>query len=256
MNFIINPLLQLLLAFYHFFGDNLGWGILAFTLVFKVILIPFTIPTIKSQKKIQSLKPEMDKLKAKYGADKVKLQQEQMKLYQENNINPLAGCIPQLLQIVMVFILYQVMLRFIHNQVDGVQISTMFFGVDLAMPDKTYILPIISGVTQMILSLMILPGAESHDLVPNNSKKKKIIEANKKEEGTMEMAETMQKQMIFVLPVVTTVAALQFPSGLVMYWVATTVFAIVQQWIVSGPGGLTLYLNKVINKLMPKKETV
>jgi membrane protein insertase Oxa1/YidC/SpoIIIJ len=148
------------------------------------------------------------------------------------------------------------MLRFIHNQVDGVQISTMFFGVDLAMPDKTYILPIISGVTQMILSLMILPGAESHDLVPNNSKKKKIIEANKKEEGTMEMAETMQKQMIFVLPVVTTVAALQFPSGLVMYWVATTVFAIVQQWIVSGPGGLTLYLNKVINKLMPKKETV
>lgn len=254
MNFIIDPLLKFLLVFYNFFGGNLGWAILSFTMLLRAILIPFTLPTMKSQKKIQALKPEMDKLKAKYGSDKVKLQQAQMKLYQENKINPLAGCVPQILQFIVLIALYQVLLKFLHNQIDGTTINTMFFGLDLAKPDKTYIIPLLSGVTQMVLSLMILPGVESHDLVPNNSKKKKIVELNKKEEGTMEMAETMQKQMIFVLPVVTTIAALQFPSGLAMYWVATTVFSIVQQWIVSGPGGLTLYINKVINKLMPKKE--
>ncbi len=251
LNFLTNPLLQFLLILYKFLGGNLGWALLAFTVILRAVLIPFTIPTLKSQKKIQAIKPELDALKAQYGHDKALLQQEQMKLYQKHKINPLGGCIPQILQFVVLIALYQVLLVFLHNQVHGEVINTMFFGFDLAKPDSTRILPIIAGLTQLVLALMILPGTEQHAIVPAAKKPtKKTKQIVKKEGDTLEMAETMQKQMVFVLPIVTTFAALQFPSGLAMYWVVTTVFSIAQQWVISGPGGLFTY----VKKILPKKE--
>jgi len=239
-----------LLILYRLFGDNFGFAVLGFTLILRTALIPFTIPTLKSQKKIQSLKPQLDAIKKKYGADKARLQQEQMKLYKQNNVNPLGGCLPSVLQFIVLIALYQVLNKFLHNQVPNIQISTMFFGIDLAKPDTTHILPILSGVMQLVLSLMILPGAESHEVPVGKTKSVVVKKEAKKEEDTLEMAESMQRQMVFVLPVVTTFAALQFPAGLAMYWVATTLYSIVQQWIVSGPGGLIT----TVKKLLPKKE--
>lgn len=252
MNILIDPLLQFLLLLYRFFGGNFGFALLVFTVILRIALIPFTNPTIKSQKKIQSLKPELDKLKKQFGKDRTRLQQEQMKLYKQHKVNPLGGCLPSILQFIVLIALYQVLTKFLQNQVDGVQINTMFFGLDLAKPDKSYVLPLLSGVTQLILSLMILPGAETHAIpVEKHAKSKKVKEEAEKQGDTLEMAETMQRQMIFVLPVVTTFAALQFPSGLALYWVVTTVFSIGQQWIVSGPGGLAIQLKKILPK---KKE--
>ncbi|HKY74010.1 MAG TPA: YidC/Oxa1 family membrane protein insertase [Patescibacteria group bacterium] len=246
MNFLTAPLLQFLLFLYKMIGD-FGGAIIIFTLILRFVLAPLSVPAIKSQKKMQKLKPELDKLKKLHGTDKTKLQQEQLKLYQLHKINPAAGCLPYILQFVVLIALYQVLNDFLHTkEVGGTAINTMFLGLDLSKPDRTFILPILSGVSQLALSLMVLPGAESHDLIPDNAKTKKLQVANKKEEDTQEMAESMQKQMVFMMPVVTGIAALNFPAGLAMYWVVSTLFSIVQQWILSGPGGLFLYTRNAL----------
>lgn len=246
MNFLTAPLLQFLLFLYKMIGD-FGGAIIIFTLILRFALAPLSVPAIKSQKKMQQLKPELDKLKKLHGADKTKLQQEQVKLYQQHKINPAAGCLPYLLQFVALIALYQVLNTFLNTkEVAGAAINTMFLGLDLAKPDRTFILPVLSGISQLFLSLMVLPGTESHDLIPDNAKSKKLQEANKKESDTQEMAESMQKQMVFMMPVVTGIAALNFPAGLAMYWVVSTLFSIVQQWILSGPGGLFLYTRNAL----------
>jgi YidC/Oxa1 family membrane protein insertase len=171
-----------------------------------------------------------------------------MKLFQKHNVNPAAGCLPNILQIAMLFALYSVLNTFLNTKdIGGVTINTMFLGLDLSKPDHTFIWPVLAGVSQLILSLMVLPGAESHNLVPDNAKTKKLKEANKKEEDVQDMAESMQKQMVFMMPVITGIAAVRFPAGLAMYWVVSTVFSIAQQWIISGPGGLLLYSKQALS---------
>jgi len=252
MNVLTQPLFQFLLFLYTVTG-NFGLAIIGFTLVIRSILVPFSVPALKSQKKMQQLKPKLDALKKKHGKDSKTLQQEQLKLYQQNNINPLGGCLPYLLQIVVLIALYSVLNNFLTTkEFNGVQIQTMFLGLDLAKPDHTYILPILAGITQLFLSVMILPGAEKHDLVPNQSKSKKVQKENKKEGQTLEMAETMQKQMVFMMPAITAFMAARFPAGLALYWVVTTVFSVVQQYIVTGPGGITDYWAKA-KQLFAKK---
>lgn len=116
--------------------------------------------------------------------------------------------------------------------------------MNLEQPDTTFILPVVAGVTQFLLSLMIIPGGEVRDIVPNDSKSKKVQKENEKEEDMAEMAASMQKQMIFIMPFMTVVIATQFPSGLAVYWVATTLFSIGQQLAISGPGGLVTYYQR------------
>lgn len=246
--YLLTPLFEFLKVLYIFTG-NFGFAIILFTLILRFILVPLSVPMITSQKKIRDLKPEMDKLKKKHGSDQKKLQAAQMELYKTHNINPLAGCIPQLLQIVVIFALYSVLQGFVTRATAaGISVQTMFFGLDLAKTDPTYIIPILAGVSQLFLSLMLLPGAEHHDIIPDNVTDKALIKENKKETDSQEMAEAMQKQMIFVMPFMTAFFALRFPAGLGLYWIVTTLFSIGQQWVLSGPGGLTLIVEKFRKK--------
>lgn len=238
----------ILIELYKITGD-LGVSIIALTFILRSILVPLTLPSLKSQQKMKEMKPEIDKLKKKY-KDKKVLQQKQLELYQKYNVNPLAGCIPQLVQLGVLIFLYQALISFLNNTThQGIEINTAFFWMDLALPDPKFILPILAAGSQFILSLMLAPGAEVRDIVPNDSKLKKVKEANEKEEDTAEMAQSMQKQMMFIMPIMTGFIALKFPSGLALYWVASTVFSVIQQYFVSGPGGLTLYANRFLGKI-------
>lgn len=245
MTIITSTLLTILLWLQGLTG-NLGWSIIAFTLLIRGVLLPLTLPSLKAMKKMQKLQPEIKKLKQKHGKDNQAFQKAQMELYQKYNVNPLAGCIPQIAQLVVLIGLYRVLTDFLHNpELNGAQINTWFFGLNLGQPDPRYILPVLAGITQLVLSLMISPGAETPDIVPNDSKNKKVQVENKKEEDFAEMASTMQKQMLFMMPIMTGVIALRFPSGLALYWVISTVFSIIQQYFVSGWGGLTLYIQRL-----------
>jgi YidC/Oxa1 family membrane protein insertase len=238
----------ILIELYKITGD-LGVSIIALTFILRSILVPLTLPSLKSQQKMKEMKPEIDKLKKKF-KDKKVLQQKQLELYQKYNVNPLAGCIPQLVQLGVLIFLYQALISFLGNTThQGIEINTTFFWMDLALPDPKFVLPILAAGSQFILSLMLAPGAEVRDIVPNDSKLKKVKEANEKEEDTAEMAQTMQKQMMFIMPIMTGFIALKFPSGLALYWVASTVFSVIQQYFVSGPGGLTLYAQRFLGKI-------
>lgn len=250
---IFNPIkdftIQILFQLYQVTG-NLGIAIIVLTILIRFLLVPLSLGSLRSQKKIQDLKPEIDKLKKQHGKDKVKLQQAQMELYKKYNINPLAGCLPYLVQIVLLIILYQVLHQFIgQTEMNGVSINPHFYWLDLSKPDPLHVLPVLAGVTQFILSLMISPGAEVKDVVPNDSKKKAVQKANEKEEDFAEMAASMQKQMLFMMPIMTGFIAWRFQSGLALYWVITTIFSVVQQYYISGWGGLISYWKLALVKI-------
>lgn len=229
---------QVLTFLYQLFGGNLGLSIIAITLITKIVLLPLVIPSMKSAKKMQDLKPALDKLKQKY-KDKKELQSAQMSLYKEQGINPAAGCLPQIIQILVLISLYQVFLDFIKQpSIGGLVMNSKFLYLDLTRPDFTRILPILAGVTQFIFSLMMQSGVESHVQNP-----KKNID-KKKEEDSLEMAASMQQQMLYMMPIMTVVISLNFQSGLVLYWVISTIFSIVQQYYFSGIGGLRPILSK------------
>ncbi len=242
ISFFIGILTQL-----YTLTGNLGLAIIAFTLLVRFLLLPLTLPSLKAQKKIMALQPELKKLKTKHGDNKEALQKAQMELYKQYNVNPLAGCLPQLVQLGLLIVLYQALIRFLgQGVINGVAVQTHFAWLNLAQPDHWYIMPILAAVTQLILSLMIAPATEVRDVVPNQSKNAKVQAANKKEEDMADMAATMQQQMIFIMPVMIGISALRFPSGLALYWVVTTVFSIVQQWALSGPGGLVSYAQRAL----------
>jgi len=225
---------------------SLGWSLIAFTVILRSLLLPLTLPSLKAAHKMKEMQPHIKKLKEKYGTDKAGLQKAQLELFKKYNVNPLAGCVPQLVQIGILITLYRVLINFFHDpMLNGSVVETTFFWLDLTAPDKTYILPVLAAVTQFILSIMIAPGAEKEDRVPNDSKNKKVQKQNEKEEDFAEMAANMQQQMVFLMPIMTGVIALQFPSGLAVYWVATTVFSIIQQYYISGWGGLKLYYQRI-----------
>jgi len=238
---IQNYFFDFILLIYGLIGD-LGITIIVLTLLIRFILLPITHSSMKDAQKIKELQPEVEKLKIKHKGDSQALQAAQVELYKKYNVNPFAGCLPQIVQLVVLIFLYQTLVEFLaQSEVHGVQINPNFLWLNLGKPDPLYIIPFFAFLTQMFLSLMIVPGGEVRDVVPNNSKKKKLKEENKKEENMAEMAATMQKQMLFIMPVMTGVIALQFPSGLGVYWVVTTLFSIGQQYYLSGWGGVVSY---------------
>jgi YidC/Oxa1 family membrane protein insertase len=238
------------LSFLFVLTGNLGLAIIVFTLLVRAVLLPLTLPSLRAANRMKELQPEVKELKTKFGKDKKGFQQAQMELYKKYNVNPLAGCLPQLLQLAILIFLYQAMMAFLNDpQANGLAIDPSFLWLDLRVPDALYILPVVTALTQLVHSVMIAPGAEKRDIVPNKSKKKVVQEENKKEEDFAEMAAGMQQQMLYILPVFTGVIALQFPSGLVLYWVTTTVFGIAQQYYLSGWGGLAIYSRRLLTLL-------
>ena len=122
---------------------------------------------------------------------------------------------------------------------DGTSINLQFLWFNLSQPDPVYLLPVLAGVSQLIFSFVMKTGLESHVNAPKNKKK------HQQEEDKLEMAQTIQQQMLYTMPLMTTIIALRFPSGLALYWVVSTVFSLIQQILVSGYGGLIPILRKL-----------
>lgn len=245
---ISNLVFQILLQLYQVTG-NLGLAIISFTLLLRLLLFPLSHRSLHMQKEMRKLQPELNKLKKRH-TDPKKLQQAQMDLYKNYNVNPLSGCLPQIVQLVLLIFLYHIFVNFLGQEtIHGVVVSPQFLWLDLRLPDKTLILPVVVALSQLLFSVMVLPGGETIDVVPNDSKQKKIKQANKKEEDMADMAQSMQKQMLFVMPVMTGFFAARFPSGLALYWLISTLASMVQQFSVSGWGGLMVYTQRIWNSL-------
>jgi len=256
MNLLIAPFVNALFGFYYWLG-NFGWAIVLVTLVIRLILLPLLWPSLKSAKKIRDVQPKLNKLKEKYGTNKQALAQAQMALYKEEGINPLSGCLPQILQIVVLLVFFSAFnlvtgfsgsgkkgsVEEINAQLissfkieEGFDFDLNFLGSDLSMsPSKIFsqgisvdlVLPLIlllgSGVLQFLSAKMMMPAAKIGETVAEKTKKDKEDD----------MMSAMRTQSLYMMPAMTILIGWNFSMGLLLYWFTTSALMMGQQVLVN-----------------------
>ncbi len=220
---------------------SFGLGVVVFTILLRLILLPISLSSLRVSKKMTDVAPKLSELKKKHAKDPKALQQAQLNLYKEHNINPASGCLPQIVQLVVLIFLWQAFLNLFKLnqggliQVNGTTLNPVFYWSDLTKPDGLYVWPILAGASQLLLSLMMMPKKVT-------SKTPVPVKNNNKKPDQPDFADTMmgmQKQMLIIMPVMTTFIGISLPAGLSMYWFITTIVSILQQWYVSGWGVLS-----------------
>jgi YidC/Oxa1 family membrane protein insertase len=197
-NILAQPLFMVLTFFYGF-TKNYGISIILLTVLIKILFWPLTHKSYSSMKSMQKLQPEMQKLREKYKNDKERLNKEMMSLYKTHSVNPLGGCLPMIVQIPVFFALYKVLLDSIALR----HAPFAFWLTDLSAKDPYYITPILMGVTMFVQQKM-----------------------------TPSTADPMQAKIFMMMPIIFTFMFLNFPSGLVIYWLVNNLLTILQQYFI------------------------
>ena len=195
--FIAKPLLVILKFFYKY-THNYGIAIIILTILIKVLFHPLTKKQYESMRHMQKIQPKMKEIREKFKDDKERMNKEVMDLYRTHKINPLGGCWPMLLQIPVFFALYRALLSSIEMR----HAPFAFWIQDLSAKDPCYITPIIMGAT-MFLQQKMTPAAGD----PN------------------------QQKMMMFMPLIFMFMFMNFPSGLVLYWLVNNVLTIGQQFV-------------------------
>ena len=198
----IARMLVRVLNFFYKYVHNYGVAIIIVTIIIKILLLPLTQKSYKSMKAMQALQPEIKLLREQHGNDKNLINQKMMELYKKHKVNPASGCLPLLLQLPIFIAFYRALYVSIEMR------HTPFFGwiQDLSAPDPYYITPILMGAT-MVLTQKMTPTS----------------------------ADPMQAKMMMAMPVVFTFLFLNFPSGLVIYWLINNILTIFQQLYINRP---------------------
>jgi len=258
---LLQPLANGLIAFYKLLGGNMGLAIIAFSFFLRIVLSPLTKPYMESMKKMKALAPNLEKLKAKYSGDKTGLAKAQADFYKEKGVNPGAGCLPYLLQIVVLIAFFNVFTRTLASNGDlvirfnellytplkfaeGAVINTKFLYFDVTSPDVFKIeglpfpLPgpvlLLAAIVQFFSAKMMMPFVEAE---------KKI--AKKTKGATDDLQVAMQSSTIYTFPLFTIIFGMRFASGLALYWLMFSLSQAYQQYRSSGWGGTTPWLRKL-----------
>lgn len=234
---LYKPLFNAMVFFYNVIpGQDIGVAIILLTILVRIIFYPINNKAIKSQKALQAIQPEMKKIQRKYKENKEKQAKKMMELYQKHKVNPLSGCLPILLQFPILIALYQVFINgfkdeslsilypFIYNP--G-HLNAISFGI-VNLSETNIFLALFAAIMQYFQSKALMGNKKKEDSENQEGNKEKTAE-----EKTQDFAQSMTKQMIYILPVITFVFAMSFPSGLALYWAVTALFAIFQQSIVA-----------------------
>jgi YidC/Oxa1 family membrane protein insertase len=201
--FIAVPLLWGLRFLYRFI-PNYGVCIILLTGIVKLVTAPLTQTSFKSMKAMQKLQPEMQKLRERYKDDQPTLQKEVMELYKRHRVNPVSGCLPMLLQLPIFVGLYNALMHAIELR----HAPFMLWINDLSAPDRLTV----GGIG--IPVLVILMGASM------------LLQ----QWMTPQQGDPAQQRMMMIMPVVFTFISINFPSGLVLYWLVNNVLTMAQQW--------------------------
>lgn len=262
---LIQPLANGLILFYKILGNNLGLAIIGFSVFLRFALNPLTKPYMKSMKKIKEAEPQLNKLKEKYKDDKKGLVKAQADFYKEKGINPGAGCLPYLLQIVVLIALFNVFTKvlipgggvekvneYLYSPIKFAEketINTDFLYLkgpehNLAKPDviKNIGLPVPLPGPILILAA-VLQLLSSMIMAPMVTLEQKMAAKTKKKEDDMQTA--MQKSTMYTFPLFTIIFGMSFSSGLALYWAVFSAFQLIQQYQTSGWGGLTPWIEKL-----------
>ncbi len=200
---------QFLLWLAKLLGNNYGWTIIVFTIIVRIILLPLNAISIRSSSKMQQIQPQITELRKKYpGRDtesRQLLSQETNKLYKEAGVNPYTGCLPLLIQLPVMYALYQAIWRTPELQ------NGHFLWMDLGKPDPYYVMPILAMIFTFISTYI---GQMS---TPQSSQS------------------WMTKMMTYGMAVMVGVMAIGFQSAITLYWVISNLFQAVQTFILQNP---------------------
>ncbi len=206
-------------------GHDFGLAIIVLTVAIRIMLSPLTVKTIKSQKALSSVNSQVKEIKEKFKHDKAAQSAEIMKLYKDNNINPLAGCLPLIIQLPILIGLYRAFIAgfkpeslsmlysFVSNPGHIEKISLGFIDITA----KNHILAILSGISQFFQ-------------LKTNSANASVGDPN-------DQAQALNKQMLYFFPVMIIIIGWNLPAGLVIYWLTTTAFSILEQMYIKRKHG-------------------
>jgi YidC/Oxa1 family membrane protein insertase len=221
--------MNMLIVLTHYLFSSFGLAIIALTIVVNILMYPLTKKQLHATQAMQSLQPKLSELQKKYGKDRQRLAQEQMRLYKESGVNP-AGCLmPMLIQLPIWIALYQSIIRvlawtpedflglsrYLYSwQVvySSLPLADGFLWFNLAVPDA--VLAVLVTVTMWIQQKMVTP--------PSTDPKQ----------------QSMSRMMLWTMPLMFGLLALSFPSGLALFWVTSGVIRILMQYFATGWGGV------------------
>jgi len=235
---IYRPLFNLLVFIYDVVpGQDIGVAIILLTILVRLALYKVNGKAIKGQRELQEVQPEIREIQRKYKDDKEKQARELMAVYQKHKISPFSGCLPLLIQFPIIIALYHVFL----NGFKDVSLDTLYafvpnpghlnavsFGgiIDLAVPSVA--LALIASALQYYQTKGLMDVAAKKQA----EQPKKVDEEMTQEEKMQEIAQSISKNMMYTMPVITFLFGMTLPSGLALYWSVTTLFAIVQQYFI------------------------
>jgi YidC/Oxa1 family membrane protein insertase len=234
---LLRPILNALLLLYSVFGHNYALALVVLTVVLRLATQPLMASQMKMTKKMNELQPRLKELEKKYGQDKERLAQEQMKIYKEHGVNPMGGCLPMLAQFPLWIALYNAItqtlgrtpaqLLSLSKHIYGfgvfsglyqlVPLASKFLWLDLGRPDPFYIIPILTALTMWLSQKMMTP-ATSGDA----------------DSQSAQLSQTMQLTM----PVMFGIITVNVASGLGLYFLISNVVSMVMQYFTTGWGGL------------------
>lgn len=220
--FLTKPIFNLLIFLYDVIpGNDLGVAIIGLTVLIKAILFPLSHQSIKNQKALQELQPKIEEIKKKFKDNKEAQAREMMELYKREKVNPLSSCLPLLVQLPFLIAVFHVFNSGLNTQSldmlysfvpKPTELNTWTLGfLDLAK--SNYVLAFLTGAAQFWQTKMLI-----HTKQPK-------VEGSKDEN----MMASMNKQMMYFMPIITVVISVSLPSGLVLYWFVTTLLTILQQ---------------------------
>jgi YidC/Oxa1 family membrane protein insertase len=243
MDAITQPMLNALLWLYYWLGNQFGLAIIVFTVVVRLLMTPLMLPQQRSAKKMQEIQPQLQALQKKYGKDREKLSQEQMKLYKEAGVNPMGGCLPMLIQFPIWIGLYRSIMEALgHSPLQilalsqtiynipafrvlwtTVPLNRYFLGMDLSLTPQqlqglTYALPVLVAFTSWLQTKMTTPAGSS-DSQPAG----------------------MSQSMTMMMPLMFGFFSLNFSTGLSFYFIVSNIIGIITQGFVSGWSGLLFW---------------
>lgn len=186
-------------TFATWFNGEYGLSVLVMVLIVRTLILPLTLKQVRSSKAMQAIQPEIQKIREKYKDQPEKVQMETMKLFQENKVNPMAGCLPLIVQMPIFIALYHSI--YYNNLLRDHE----FLWLQLGQPDKLFILPVLAAATTYFQTKMMMKMNPSPQM------------------GMMQF-------MLFVYPILIFVMSFQFPSALPLYWFYSNLYTIVQNY--------------------------
>jgi YidC/Oxa1 family membrane protein insertase len=270
LSWVFTPVFQAIflgLAFLYDVTGDIGIAIILLTIIIRILLIPVFRAQIVSQRRMQMLQPELRAIAVKYKGDRARISAEQMQLYRDRGVNPASGCLPALLQLVLLLPMYQVF----SQGLTAPDISSMLspFGIQVVdiecqaptdpyapcidpdvpwlawipkIDDGTFLLPGYPGglpanLPEVFLALPFLFGL-GLSLLAVVSALLQLVQTRMMMTRTDDPQQRTQQRMFLLLPAFSLIYGGILPAGLFIYWITTTVFSIVQQFLINGYGGL------------------